>query len=370
MKKYNVFVSILVIIATILSNSSVVTATTVDSYKEQLDELEKEQEEAEAQKDNLANQVEKISNEMLEAQEQITEIYMYIKEVDIELALAMIEKENQYEWMKTRIKYMYENQADTSMLSILFSTTNLTELLNKVEYANQVTNYDRQKLDEFQNMIIEIQEKELNLKKENERLEELQTELSEKKDEVEVLLAKAQYSVDELGEEIVAVSKALVKAAEEEERKKQELADSANSSTGTAGDSLVSGNGIFAHPIPGYNYISSPYGYRYYPDPNVPVLHKGTDFAASTGTPVYAAADGVVTISQYSSSAGYYISINHGNGLVTLYMHNSKLLVKAGQTVTKGQNISLSGNTGSSSGPHLHFQVMLNGTAVNSTNYL
>ena len=94
------------------------------------------------------------------------------------------------------------------------------------------------------------------------------------------------------------------------------------------------------------------------------------DFAAATGTPIYAAAAGTVTSASYSGNAGNLIVINHGNGLQTYYMHCNRMYIRAGQTVSKGQNIGEVGTTGNSTGPHLHFQVMLNGTPVNPLNYL
>lgn len=366
MKNIRFFITVVTLGALVFTSTPVVHATNTQSY---LNDLKEKVQISQEEKEALNEEIKIVSAEMLEAREMITEIYALIKEADIEISLAMIDKENQYDDMKTRIKYMYENSSEGSILNILFSATSLTGLLNRVEYANQVASYDRQKLEEFQKTILKIQDKEEELKEENERLRILQYELTKKKQEIEKLLKNVELTIEDLDEEIGAVADALIKAAEEEERKKIE-ADQGAVTAGSAGESLVVGNGTFAHPIPGYTYISSPYGYRYYPDPNVPTLHKGTDFAASTGTPVYAAMDGTVTISKYSSSAGNYISIDHGNGLVTLYMHNSVLYVSSGTKVSKGQNIALSGNTGSSSGPHLHFQVMLNGTAVNSTNYL
>ena len=99
-------------------------------------------------------------------------------------------------------------------------------------------------------------------------------------------------------------------------------------------------------------------------------FRKGMDLAAPTGTPIYAAAAGTVTTARYSSSAGNWVVINHGNGLQTYYMHASALYVSEGQSVSKGQNIAAVGSTGQSTGPHLHFQVMQNGTPVNPRNYL
>ena len=98
--------------------------------------------------------------------------------------------------------------------------------------------------------------------------------------------------------------------------------------------------------------------------------HKGVDLAVSEGTPVYAADNGKVIVSEWSDSYGNYIIIDHQNGLKTLYAHNSALLVNVGDTVTKGRQIALSGNTGNSTGPHVHFEVHYNGVTVNPELYV
>ena len=117
-------------------------------------------------------------------------------------------------------------------------------------------------------------------------------------------------------------------------------------------------------------YISSTFGYRTQPIAGASTNHKGIDFAAATGTPIYAATAGTVISAGYAGNAGNLLVINHGNGLLTYYMHCSKIYVSAGQKVSKGQNVAAVGTTGNSTGPHLHFQVMLNGTPVNPANYL
>lgn len=369
-------ISIILVVCLLFINFNYVEATTVKEAEDKAEQLEDEKKELEKEKNSLASNVEKLAKEMLEVQEEIAEVYVIIEDTEVELALALTTKQNQYDDMKTRIRYMYENTNNNDLFEMFFNVSSINDLLNKIEYAEQVTAYDRRKLEDFQSAVLEIEEKQAELEKENNRLVALQSEVAKKKTEVELMLAEAEVTLDKLDDEIgdnAKILAALVKAAEEEAKKAEEAAQagsSGSSSSGSAGGSVVSGNGMFTHPIPGYNYLSSGFGYRIHPITGAYKLHAGTDFAASTGTAVYAAMGGTVTVSTYSSSAGNYISINHGNGLVTIYMHNSQLFVSVGDTVTKGQNIALSGNTGSSTGPHLHFQVMLNGTAVEPMNYL
>ena len=116
--------------------------------------------------------------------------------------------------------------------------------------------------------------------------------------------------------------------------------------------------------------VTSEFGYRSDPFTGERKGHTGMDLAVPTGTPVRAALPGTVTVSQYNSSYGYYVIIDHGNGLATLYAHNSRLLAQIGQTVEAGDIISLSGSTGRSTGPHLHFEVHVNGERTDPRDYL
>ena len=119
-----------------------------------------------------------------------------------------------------------------------------------------------------------------------------------------------------------------------------------------------------------YTRKSSPYGYRIHPITGTRKLHSGVDYAAPHGTAIYAAEDGVVLTSGWINGYGYTVTVNHGGGYVTLYAHCSKLLVSAGQKVSAGQTIAKVGSTGNSTGNHLHFEVKVNGKAVNPEGYL
>ena len=117
-------------------------------------------------------------------------------------------------------------------------------------------------------------------------------------------------------------------------------------------------------------YSSSSYGWRIDPMSGHRAFHEGLDFPAAVGTPVFAAADGIVTMASQTSDYGNLLKIDHGSGLETRYAHNSSLLVKPGERVMKGQKIALIGSTGRSTGPHLHYEIRLNGNPLDPREYL
>ncbi len=116
--------------------------------------------------------------------------------------------------------------------------------------------------------------------------------------------------------------------------------------------------------------ISSPFGMRNHPIKKVNKVHEGVDLSSSKGDPILAAASGTVEYSGYNSGYGYHVIIDHKNGYHTLYAHSSKLLVKEGELVKKGQKIALVGSTGLSTGPHLHFEIRIGNTPVDPTKYI
>ncbi|MBP8193250.1 MAG: M23 family metallopeptidase, partial [Chitinophagales bacterium] len=116
--------------------------------------------------------------------------------------------------------------------------------------------------------------------------------------------------------------------------------------------------------------IASGFGYRIDPVYKTPRMHTGLDFTAETGTPVYATGDGVVEIAgPQGDGYGNKVLIKHGYGYETLYGHNSKILVRVGTKVKRGQTIALVGSTGKSTGPHCHYEVWKNGTKIDPVNY-
>ena len=354
-------------------------AVTIDEAEQKADELEEQQKAAQAERDSLSEQLDGILSDMSETQEKLTAKEQEIEDAENELVEAKVAENNQYESMKLRIKFMYEG-GNTQLMELLFASENIGDFLNRVEYISSISEYDRNELLEYQDTVKQVEEKEAALQGEYDELQNLQDQLIDQQNQVQTMLDSKDAQLADIQEQISENQATLddLKAKAEEAKRIQEeqakaaaaaAASSSNSGgyTQPSSGNVVSGNGYFTHPCPGYTYQSSYFGeIREFETGG----HKGHDYAAPTGTPTYAAAAGTVVIAGYSSSAGNWVVINHGNGLTTKYMHHSSLCVTAGQTVEKGQQIGYVGSTGQSTGPHLHFQVEENGVAVNPDKYL
>ena len=372
----------LLLVLTLVSGMFVQTyATEIDDTKKKAEELESKKKAAENEKTSLADQLKKLTGEMEETKKKISAKEDEITNKEEELILAKADENEQYESMKKRIRYMYEN-GNTGFVEILCSSKSIGELLNNAEYISRISGYDRNMLVEFQKVVTNVENQEAELKKEYKELQTMQDNLITKQDSVNELIKNKQSEIQSLTSELGDTKNKLaqLEAAAAEAERKQKAAkkaqaaakkntSSSGSSAGSAGASVVSGNGTFTHPCPG-GYISSGFGYRTQPIAGASTNHKGIDFAAATGTPIYAAAAGTVISAGYAGNAGNLLVISHGNGLLTYYMHCNAIYVSAGQKVSRGQNVAAVGTTGNSTGPHLHFQVMLNGTPVNPANYL
>lgn len=360
--------------------------------------------------DDLEQQTEQKNKELADSEEQ--------------LAAAQESEAEQYESMKGRIRYMYQNSG-MSYLEALLEAGSFAELLKKVEYMSSLMTYDREKLAEYQELQVEIQNAEETIRQDKADLESLQNQLEDEQQAVNLLMeekeqqlsgirqgiSEAEESVqeyeqkieaeNELIQEMLAAEEAARKAEEakkqqeeqkrQEELKKQQEAANSNSSNNNnsnssasdsgSGSSSDSGSsnvntdnsytgGVFTWPCPSSRRITSGFGKRNSPTAGASSYHQGYDIGASAGAAIVAAADGVVTTTGYSSVLGNYVILSHGGGLFTIYEHCSSVLVSKGQSVSRGATIAKVGSTGISTGPHLHFGVQLNGKYVDPGNYL
>ncbi len=265
------------------------------------------------------------------------------------------------------------------MLDVVLGTSSFEEFLTAWDMMQRVVEQDQQMIQQTKDLRAEAQaayeeysEQEKVAVEQMERADQLRSEIQATQESLRAEADKITEEIAEVQAQEELEAEAARQAAEAAERMEQQIASGGSSGGDTssgAGESVVVGSGQFTHPCPSGS-ISSGFGYRTFDNS----FHKGVDFAASEGTPYYAAESGTVIYATYdggyNGGAGNWIVISHGNGLVTKYMHSSAVYVSVGDQVSKGQNIGAVGNTGNSFGAHLHFQVEVNGTAVNPMNYL
>lgn len=338
-------------------------AVTIDEAQKKADELQSQKSAAQAEKDTLAAKLNSIIDQMNKTQEELSAKETEISTAEEELVQAKVDEDDQYNSMKKRIKFMYEG-GNTKFLEILMSSSNIGDLLNKAEYVSKLKE-EYEKLNTLQTSLVSQQtEAQTLISSKEAQIAEIQNQITDNANLLADLKAKAE-AAKRLQEEQAAAAAAAAAAA-----KKNNSGSSSNGSSSSrpaSSGNVVSGSGYFTHPCPGMTYQSSYFGEVRSFDSRP---HKGNDYAAPTGTPTYAAAAGTVITAGWSNSAGNWVVISHGNGLVTKYMHHSSICVSAGQRVAKGQQIGYVGSTGYSTGAHLHFQVELNGTPVNPNNYM
>ncbi len=300
-----------------------------------------------------------------------------IKEQEIEDAKIVIDE--QYEAMKLRIKYMYEN-GEMSYMSMFFESEDISDFLNRAEYLSEITQYDRDMLLKLQDAKSALDMAKIALDAELDSLNALLDEAEQERKATEELVAAKEAELSSANSDIISKEEAIkrqqddikaqehiIKELEEIERKRKEEEERRKAENQTI---PTYDGGKLQWPVPGHSRITSDFGNRTDPFTGVTAYHSGIDVGAPTGTPIIAAYNGEVAWSYYSSSAGNWIGIDHGNGLYTIYMHMSKLIANKGDIVKTGDVIGLVGSTGRSTGPHLHFSVRLNGTYVAPLNYV
>lgn len=347
-----------------------------------LKDLEGLKNDAAAYVKKLDASLEQLSRELGALEDQITGKEEEIAVTKQELEEAKQTEAEQYAAMKLRIKYMYEH-GSTSVLDMLLQSRDIVQLMNRAEYIQKISEYDKRKMDEYIATKESIAQHEETLQQEREQLLQLQEETKAKQQSAETLLAQkskelknfenqisvAEGQISEYEKDIKAQDDK-VKQLEAEIKRKEEEARKAAEAAKKQYKTVSLGNINFIWPCPASSRITSGFGGRSSPTKGASSNHQGIDIGASTGSSIVAAASGTVVISTYSYSAGNYIMINHGGGVYTVYMHCSQLLASVGQQVKQGQTIAKVGSTGYSTGPHLHFGVRSGGKYVNPSNYV
>lgn len=404
-KKKILFTLVFAILTAFSGNIFTPMADTIKSQKAEKKKLEEKRAEETEKIEKLRGQRDEIQETIKELDEKKQDIELKISDctekvdkteksiakVEIEIEAAEKVENEQYDIMKKRIRYMYEN-GESEYLEIILGSVSVEDLLNQGEYMAKISEYDNTLLVRYQqakkiaeDKKFEKEEKlaELNLtleeleekKAENERLAEAKNTQIEK---FAALIKEAGKKVSEYDLEIVKKEKyidRLIAEAERAERARQareaaaRQADLASKSINNVVAGKVSASGMI-WPMPSSRYITSGFGYRKEVMAGSGTFHNGVDIAVNAGAPILAAKAGRVISASYHYSMGNHVILDHGNGVYTIYMHSSKLLVSVGQDVARGQTVALVGSTGMSTGPHLHFSVKLNGQYVNPLNYV
>lgn len=356
-----------------------------------LAELESNRADTEKFIDKLDKKLSDISMEIYKLEKKLKKVKKKIKKNEEKLNKQKADIKDQYAAMKLRIQFMYEN-GDTQIADLLFGSDDISDFLNKVEYISELSSYDRRMLTKMQKTKEAMEETKRNLEDKKSELVALKDEQDKKRETTETLLEAKKTELAVYDSKIAASSASIrnmqndistqmdvvnqLKQAEEraaaEEKAKK---NSGNNDDSTAQDSQIvdsdnTSSGGWMWPLPGCYEISSPFGTRTDPIDGTTSYHCGIDIPAPAGTSIHAVADGTVAWATSGSSTGNWTGIYHGNGLYSVYMHQSVMLVSPGQTVHKGDIIGLVGSTGRSTGNHLHLSVRLNGAYVSPLSYV
>lgn len=317
-------------------------------------------------KANIDREIDVLSREIDVQEKLVSALNKDINVKSSELKIATDKLDEQYDKYKLRVRAMYEN-GETSYLDVVLGSENFVDMISRVEIISQIVDYDKKLVTEFNETKTNIQNTKTAL--ENSKAEEvaIKSKLSEKKSSLNAKSNKSQALLSNLNSD-KAKSKAEWEKADKLELKLQaEIQEIARKLAANSNGSYVGGE--FLWPTPGYNKITSNFGYRKHPILGYNKLHSGMDIGAASGSKILAVNSGTVVKSTFNDSYGNYVMVDHGGGIVTLYAHMSSRNVKTGDVVARGQQIGKVGSTGWSTGPHLHIEVIKNGNYVDPKGY-
>ena len=402
-------------------------AESSSEIREQINALEAQQEALEAQQAALWDQYSANENEMLDMvakknviDQEIANLNAQIENINTQIAafnLLIADKQDELDAAEARLAELnaknkeriraMEEEGKLSYWSVLFKASSFSDLLNRLNMIEEIAAADQRRLQEMSeaaevvaNAMAELETQkteqeaaaeELNeasaeLEVKRAEADELLTQLVAKGEEFELLIEESEAAQDDLMQQIAQREKDFDQAKYREwlatsvATTKPTTAPTTGSSgggSGSGGGSSGGGSGSgggtssggWMTPVPYYT-LTSPFGMRLHPVYGYYRMHNGVDLACAQGTPIYASRSGQVTFAGWGNDAGYYVSINHGDGYASVYMHMTHFIVGSGEYVSQGQVIGYVGSTGASTGAHLHFGISYNGTYVNPMNYI
>ncbi len=308
----------------------------------------------EGQIDTLENQVNNLGNDIVRAEQDIG-----AKSVELKIAENNIV--NKKGTLNSRLRVMYKT-GSVGYIEVLLGSNDFEDLMTRIDTVRKIFLHDTEMIKFLvdQRNIIEKTKKDLQVYKDR---------LKQKVDEKEAAQANLNVKVSELGvakQQLAADHKAL--EAQEDSLKAE--ADKITKILASMKVTQKYVGGVMSWPVPASTKITSPFGYRIHPILKTKKLHTGIDIGVGSNNSVIAAQAGTVIHSGWLGGYGKALIIDHGGGIATLYAHNNTLLVGVGEKVTRGQGIAKSGSTGLSTGPHVHFEVRVNGQYVDPMKYV
>ena len=359
-----------------------VSQSEIDALEEQRDELKAEREgmqaEIDALKDEQAgvleqkrvldeqNEVYRQELELIE--EQVSLYTRLVEEKAAELDKAMSDEAEQLATYRQHVRAMEENGKYT-YLSIIFGSRSLSELMSNLDMIGEIMEADKRIYDQYTAARENAEEIKAEYEATLGQLNDKQAEYEAEKAEVEEKIAEASAMISQLEEEISSNYELYLEVLAQEEALEGDIQSMIAELERQEAANSITSTGTYIWPLPGYS-PGSAYGWRMHPIFHEMRFHAGEDIGAPSGTPILAADSGVATvIPDNGNGYGNYIMINHGGGRVTLYAHMSAFAISGGATVTQGQVIGYVGSTGNSTGPHLHFEVRVNGATTDPKQY-
>lgn len=300
-----------------------------------------------------------------------------IRQTEAELQKAIDDLHARQAILAKRVRAIYMH-GQLNYLDVIVGSHSFSDFANRLELLKRIIRADFSLIMEIQEKQKAIEAKRAQLEQEKQKLDALEAQAAQTQQTIAAKHAEQQKVLDEakqhkaaaeqMERELQAASADI--QAQIQQRIREREAAAAAAAAGGGGDdyTYVQGTGQFSWPVSGP--ITSPFGYRIHPIFGTQIYHAGMDIGVPEGTPVHAADSGTVIEADWIGGYGNAVIIDHGNGLQTVYGHNSSLAVSAGQAVSKGQVIAYAGQTGYATGPHVHFEVRVNGSPVDPMGYL
>lgn len=333
-----------------------------NKLKSQIKELEQANASYQEKKEALQKQIDATQKEIDLYQEQIdvydAEIAVFEEEID---KLNEQIDEN-LDLFAERLVVLYTTGSYTE-LEVLLSAKDFGEYLEKAQLTKSMSEYDNQLLSDLTEDIAAVEEKKAAIDEDKQVIVDAQKAIQEKQAELDKQYTEVATIVRNYESDIAELQDSYEDMLDEQKEIEKALQEVTGSVVGT---------GQFTWPVPGYYKLSSKFGYRWHPVTGAWKLHTGIDISSSGiyGARIVAADDGTVSLSGWNGGYGWCVVINHGNGYSTLYAHmKAASSLKKGQSVTKGSTVGYVGSTGTSTGPHLHFEIRVNGTPKNPLNW-